>query len=220
MKKKLSISFLLIFTIILSGCTSKDATEIKLSQTDFYSNSSGDIVLEGTSEPQIIDYQVLDEDSNILVESTTEESISDIVFEAPEIDGTYTLVSGEIETEINVYSIETTKAVQEREKEMNAVIERTIQPLQYWRNGKEIKTSTDWFDLTQEQKIQYITFTWPKTGDDTYMLYTKQPIEKTDYIKAMDKLLGANSLLTIRKANDEVMTGVLFKGKDYFNTLN
>lgn len=220
MKNKLSISFLLMFTFIVTGCASKDATEIKLSQTDFYSNSSGDINLEGTSEPQIIDYQVLDEDGNIIVEGTTKENISEIVFEAPEIDGTYTLVSGDIEAKMNVYSIETTKAVQEREKELSAKIERTIQPLQYWRNGVEIKTSADWFDLTQEQKIQYITFTWPEAGDDTYMLYMKQPIEKADYVTAMDKLLGANSLLTIRKANDEVMTGVMFKGKEYFNTLN
>lgn len=220
MKNKLSISILLIFTFILTGCTSKDATEMKLSQTDFYSNSSGDIALEGTSEPQIIDYQVLDEDSKIIIEGTTEESISDIVFEAPEIDGTYTLVSGEIENEMNVYSIETTKAVKEREKELNATIERTIQPLQYWRNGVEIKTSTDWFDLTQEQKIQYISFSWPVEGDDFYMLYTKQPIEKAEYVKAMDKLMQDNSLLTIRKADNEVGTGVMFKGKEYFDTLN
>lgn len=195
--KKMGI-LVLFLLVVLVGCSQKNAEEMTIGEGSFHPDKNDEIVLEGSVSPKEIKYQVVDSNDKVILEGVTKNGLSDIKFKAPKKeDSFYTLKSGELEEEFYVYSIES-------ENEIKEEVIKTENPSQYWQNGVELTTTSDWSNLSSKQKEQYLRLYF---NEDELNLIEEDLGSIKDVVSRMD--------LVVEKNTDESLDEINYV---FFNT--
>lgn len=182
----------LFLLVVLVGCSQKNAEEITIGEGSFHPDKNDEIVLVGSVSPNEIKYQVVDSNDKVILEGVTKNGLSDIKFKAPKKeDSFYTLKSGELEEEFYVYSVESEKKTKEE-------VIKTENPSQYWQNGVELTTTSDWNNLSSKQKEQYLRLYF---NEDELNLIEEDLGSINDIISRMDLVVEKNTDKSLDEIN-------------------
>lgn len=191
-KNKKIVIVALFLLAVLVGCSQKNAEEMTIGEGSFHPDKNDEIVLEGSVSPKEIKYQVVDSNDKVILEGVTKNGLSDIKFKAPKKeDSFYTLKSGELEEEFYVYSVES-------ENEIKEEVIKTENPSQYWQNGVELTTTSDWSNLSSKQKEQYLRLYF----NEDELKYIEEDLGSiNDIISRMDLVVEKNTDKSLDEIN-------------------
>lgn len=192
MKNKKMGILVLFLLVVLVGCSQKNAEEMTIGEGSFHPDKNDEIVLEGSVSPKEIKYQVVDSNDKVILEGVTKNGLSDIKFKAPKKeDSFYILKSGELEEEFYVYSVKSEKKTKEE-------VIKTENPSQYWKNGVELTTTSDWSNLSSKQKEQYLRLYF---NEDELNFIEEDLGSINDIISRMDLVMEKNTDKSLDEIN-------------------